>query len=445
MYMAESSSNFIDDNGDDDDDGSFSDNVTRPARNVREVISGLDVRLTKQYVSARENRKSDSLRQQRAQLCDKHNTMKGIVANPRARRVEQRRCGSDGSCWMVTETTGSKRVYSGLLPRLQTLFFSEEVTQAMEAASARISGASRSSSSSSSTSTAVAPSDSSMATEVSARQVVGNAQRDPRVALHDDADEYLYAGDKCKCRGVEHGRLVHEELQRFIIALSSKGSFAAYFDDSSGTDDTTAPDICTIRILQHLVIQNWRPVGSELRVFCQDVRTATAIDLVVLDLDTWNTAIIELKTGYGGDPRTTSCFVGYPDVPSMRGALSHVSDSPLQRAVLQLTVSQMLMYMGELSERGGGVRVPLPHNMYVLHVNPKTLCVMQWAMPKWPYDGKIRAAIYSNMLQLAALESGDPTSGMALSKRKSLTAEERRLRKRRNDTLRMQQLGVVQS
>lgn len=386
---------------------------TRRARKEHDLINMLDESMPK---DPKDNTKSGKKVADATQMTPKekqtiHKAIdaqcekrKKMIGNVRLQRIQQDvSLTGEWARWRVTELDGRQRTYPGLTRKLAALFFSPDIpTYDVRAAPVSDIG----------TITClpneVEYTDDAGDGSVSLRDVNANVQPEVRVVADDGVDDFLHCGPKCKRRGLEHGRLVHSELQRFIVARCKYQRYNAYFNEPDW--DGSAPDPCTVQILRHVCAQKWVPIAAELCTFDSNIRVATAIDLVVLDLVHWNIGIIEIKTGYGGAPGTRSSFTGYNDCPRMRGPMSDIPDTPLQRAVLQLVCTHMMMYMGELYDYSGldsaKMQVALPDNMYVLHVNPCTLVVTQYAMPPWVKQHARRAAIYQAFVDAVGVPTG---------------------------------------
>lgn len=366
-----------------------------------------------------------------------HAKMSMILSNPRTKLVSLVIGKGRGRWQVMDQFDGKPTTFMGLTTRLSQLFFnSSEDSHFMDEESIEplIIGPDMVESSSSAQ---------ARREVVHSRQHIRSTKHHlPRVAKDTsncsagDADD-VHSSSACKCRGIEHGRLVHEELMQLIMQWNGKGHMSSRLDksqdaprvarqlDSSGSSSvdceeetvfrnsfenssTEEPDCCTLKIIQYLGCNSLMPLRAELAVFDRQCRTATAIDIVALHLPTWHTVFIEVKTGYAGAINTVGCFTGHPKSGKMRNALSGIDDTPLQRAAAQLLGSYLLLVMGERFDRGVGTIVSVPHEMYILHVNPHAVRPVRYAMPRWTYDRARVANMYENMCCAARLERNPP-------------------------------------
>lgn len=409
-------------------------------------------------------------RTQRDAARSKHDRMRMIITNPRQQLVSLVMRGSRAQWRVCDQFGGHPSTFMGLTTRLAQLFFNQSETSHFEDAEDI-------------EPITVGPmmgdedgeAHQMLSDVVHSRQHARRtAHKPPRVARDtsngssDTADD-VHSGSMCKCHGIEHGRLVHEELMQLILQWNGGGPLSTRLDttaqatrrvrtrsdeydqqyvdshssssagycavaseshddlrESTTTVDEVAldhlttrseqqqdsvamgtPDCCTLKIMQYLGCNSLLPLRAELAVFDRQCRTATAVDIVALHLPTWHTVFIEVKTGYGGAINTPGCFTGHARSGKMRNALSGIDDTPLQRAAAQLLGSYLLLVMGERYDRGS-VIVGKPQEMYVLHVNPRTPKPVRYAMPEWTFDTARVAAMYENMCVAARLETQPP-------------------------------------
>lgn len=123
--------------------------------------------------------------------------------------------------------------------------------------------------------------------------------------------------------GIIKGSEVHEEIQDFID-----------LDKKSFLKKHPVIHDFTRRILLFISERNWIPFISEFMVFDEDIRVATSIDLVCLDIATGKVIFLEFKTGYEG---YFDRFTGY-----MRKSLSKLTNSPFNQAHVQLITSVLI-------------------------------------------------------------------------------------------------------
>lgn len=409
-------------------------------------------------------------RTQRAAANAKHDLMRMIISNPRQQLISLVMRGTRAQ-WRVCDQYGGRpSTFMGLTTRLAQLFFNQsddsggahfEDTEDVEPITVGpIMGDDNGDAHH-------APED-VVHSRQHRRHTTHKAPRVARDTSNGGADRDIHASSNCKCRGIEHGRLVHEELMQLILQWNGGRQFSVRLDNTAdatrrvcgrggeyelaypdahsssssadGVDyslpqpqddlrdeyptamdeapldtmsrgsahhDMSEPDCCTLKIIQFLGCNSLLPLRAELAVFDRQCRTATAIDIVALHLPTWHTVFIEVKTGYGGAINTPGCFTGHARSSKMRNALTGIDDTPLQRAAAQLLASYLLLVMGERYDRGSVV-VGKPQEMYILHVNPHAIRPVRYAMPEWTFDEARRAAMYENMCAAARLEMQPP-------------------------------------
>ena len=299
--------------------------------------------------------------------------VKCLTNNVRTQRMSLSKSGAF-ACWRVIEQDGATRTYAGLTSRLSDLFFNSAAYDLY-----------------------LCPPD----------LAVDEDDDAPTDDAQSDADERRMTAATRRaardCHGALHGQRVHEEMQRYVCSFVQHQSPQRFMDEH-GRD----LDVCTHRVIRYLALRGWTPLCAELRVFDCQTRTATAIDLVVLDCATYRIIALELKTGYGGRVGTRSCFIGHADTPMMRGCLDFIPDSPFYRAIVQIMMSYILLYMGEKAERGGGVQIAVPDEIYVMHMHPLQPQPRILPPPRWMLQQPRRQAMYSALLQLARAERAAP-------------------------------------
>ena len=496
--------------------GSSTQNAARPPKKPRRstskaVLSTVASALNTQYTECRARLKKT----QKEIASINHENMRMIINNQRTKLMSLVMRRNRGY-WRVADPFGGKpTTFMGITTRLSQLFFnSTEQSHFNDTEDI--------------TPITVGPIMANSEIGDARNEVVHSDQhkrktthRQPRIARdtsnRDDADD-IHSSDHCKCRGIEHGRLVHEELMQLILQWNGCGQMSVRLDHSehapqrlheydddeddddggeddddfsaiddqtdnsnknhrrpsfdliNGLADTSEPDWCTLKVMQYLGCNSLFPLRAELPVFCRQCRTGTAVDIVALDLKTWRVVFIEVKTGYAGAIGTPGCFTGHSKSGKMRNALAGIDDTPLQRAAAQLLGSYLLLVMGERYDRGFGTIVAAPQEMYILHVNPRTIKPIRYAMPNWTYDTNRIAAMYENMCAAARLEMQPPRtmpvhSNMALvnntrtpasyaydlpdmgslmdvHKRKRSSSDDRELKRRQREVQEARELGL---
>ncbi len=123
--------------------------------------------------------------------------------------------------------------------------------------------------------------------------------------------------------GIIKGSEVHTEIQDFIE-----------LDKNAFTKKHPVIHEFTRRILLFINKRGWIPFISEFKTFDEDLRIATSIDLVCLDIVTGKLIFLEFKTGYEG---YFDRYTGY-----MRNSLNKLTNSPSNQAHIQLITSVLI-------------------------------------------------------------------------------------------------------
>ena len=124
------------------------------------------------------------------------------------------------------------------------------------------------------------------------------------------------------CKGfgrLEHGSLVHEEIERWIK-----------------TGEQKYTDNCTAAFFDFLAKNNLRPYLSEHIVFNQTTKLATSIDAIVVDNNTNTLVALEIKTGYDVKTYRSSSY-------KMKDEFGFMDDSIYNQHKLQLLTGTWLL------------------------------------------------------------------------------------------------------
>lgn len=137
----------------------------------------------------------------------------------------------------------------------------------------------------------------------------------------------------CPTYGANHGTKVHQEISHYVDLRNR--------DPNKGEDAVPdflqkfpEPDPCTVRILKFLAEKSWDPIASEFQVWDKKMRTATAIDLVAIDVIRSKLIAIEIKTGYENEE-----YSQHPSDGTMAFPLHNVPNCPMWRHQLQIMTS----------------------------------------------------------------------------------------------------------
>ncbi len=144
----------------------------------------------------------------------------------------------------------------------------------------------------------------------------------------------VYAPSKirrtCLTYGAKHGTEVHRQVSHYVD-LRSRDSDRRGDAVEAFLERFPEPDPCTVRILKFLAKKSWDPIASEFQVWDKKMRTATAIDLVVVDVARCKLIAIEVKTGYENEE-----YSQHPSDGNMAFPLDNVPNCPMWRHQLQI-------------------------------------------------------------------------------------------------------------
>lgn len=139
----------------------------------------------------------------------------------------------------------------------------------------------------------------------------------------------------CAQWGARHGTQVHGEIQLWTNLVRRDGL-------TRGTDafcvSCRYPDPCTVELMRECARNDWLPIASEFMIWDEELRLATAIDLVVYEFCSHELVGIELKTGHEWLE-----YMPIPTDPPLKSPLDRLSDCPLNRHQLQLVVPDMIL------------------------------------------------------------------------------------------------------
>lgn len=169
----------------------------------------------------------------------KHDKMRMIINNPRQQLVSLVMRGTRGQ-WRVCDAFGGhSSTFMGLTTRLAQLFFNQSSDSGGGAGGGHFEDVEDV------TPITVGPimgDDSGDAHHVlddvvhSKQHVRRTAHKPPRVARdtsNSALDKDVHSSSHCKCRGIEHGRLVHEELMQLILQWNGGRQFSVRLDNTA--------------------------------------------------------------------------------------------------------------------------------------------------------------------------------------------------------------------
>lgn len=244
---------------------------------------------------------------------------------------------------------------------------------------------------------------------VGAMELVGGApERPERVRLASSGEVVQTPGSSrrgfCSGWGIEHGKRVHEEVERMVLSYAEHGTV-----EPGITSMRREPDLCSLRFMKFMIDNNWRPLTCEYKMYHPLLGVATAADVVALDVVTLNIVFIELKTGgtsenFRSVRYTKNESTGEMRKRRMRAELDTVNDTPFNRAVVQCLVMMMMMQSNAEIMIANGVPItqetyPIPDEFYVVHVPSGREKPVRHEMPSWIYKKENRQLVFDGLYE----------------------------------------------
>jgi hypothetical protein len=181
----------------------------------------------------------------------------------------------------------------------------------------------------------------------------------------------------CPKYGKDHGKQVHQELELYTNMLSCGKKIKDF------TKSVPIPDPCTIRIITMCARKGWYPLVAEQMIWDEDMRVATAIDMIVTDVTTGKLILLELKTGYEGEE-----YGPHPSDGKFPEPLNDITNCPMFRHMLQVTSMLSILY------RKYKVTID---DAYIVRAMSKERRVECISMPKWCRIKSYRDNVYDMM------------------------------------------------
>jgi hypothetical protein len=176
---------------------------------------------------------------------------------------------------------------------------------------------------------------------------------------------------KCSTMGAKHGSRVHMQVHKVIQKFISGKKIVLPYNI----------DLCAVRILQVFVTKQWAPFCSELPIFNEHCKTATAIDFGVVDITDGRCIILELKNGYENQE-----YGPHPTDKKMRKPMDFLINCPLNRHGCQL--GAMVMWLWKQYSW-------VPDAAYILRSCRKQQAAILIPMADWIYDSKNQTSLMS--------------------------------------------------
>jgi len=181
--------------------------------------------------------------------------------------------------------------------------------------------------------------------------------------LQTSKGEYRNQKTSCLLYGKAHGTLVHSTVEQIIKHVQI----------------TTYIDPCVYKIFDFLNEVMWTPYLSEFIVYDENTNVATAIDLIVYDINR-NFIAIEIKTGYENEDYTK-------DSGCMSGNFYGIPDNYLNRHKIQLLTG---VYLFEKNGHQFSIK-----DCYIIRTCPKKGCVNVYQVERNAYIMNAIAVTFS--------------------------------------------------
>lgn len=179
---------------------------------------------------------------------------------------------------------------------------------------------------------------------------------------------------KCKNNGAKHGTAVHRQVFRITKGIAEGKPIKGLL---------RGLDPCTVRIMLFFIQKNWIPIASELMMYSEIWKTATAQDIFVLDLTEQKVVAIETKTGFEDEE-----YFIHPTDGNLRTPLATVKNCPYHRHSLQLLCNLLML------KTGYDFKVD---DAYILRTCPKAASVLLYKLPVWAHNKQIQSDIHATM------------------------------------------------
>lgn len=167
----------------------------------------------------------------------------------------------------------------------------------------------------------------------------------------------------CKLHGKEHGIQVHKEIETFTNIVANESNM------DKCVEQIKDPDPCTLKFIYYFMENGWKPVISEYKVWDYDNAIATSIDVILLDIKTWELIIVELKTGYDGES-----YSSIPTDEKLKKPFEELKMCPKTKHQMQLLFQKMIL---------DKVYKTKVNRCYVLRVSPKINKAESYPLMKW--------------------------------------------------------------
>ena len=181
--------------------------------------------------------------------------------------------------------------------------------------------------------------------------------------------------------GIELGSVVHKQLEDF--ANMNEIEFANKYQEINAY---------TAKVIEALRQWRLRPVlgGAELQIYDENLRIATAIDMVCVDVTNGMPVLVEIKTGSEG-------HFNLPTNIMMSCPLDNFDSMPVNQARLQVLLARIII---RKRYRLGGIKA------YVIHVCREGIRKFDIPTPWLRYENYIYEALFRTRYRKSSISRG---------------------------------------
>lgn len=167
---------------------------------------------------------------------------------------------------------------------------------------------------------------------------------------------------KCNTHGKAHGSLVHSQFEK-ITNMINKRNVEAY------AKENVQADPCVKSFINYCIARKWMPLRSEFLIFDHDLMICTAIDMLAVDMITWELILIEFKTGYENEE-----YCMHVNDTKLQPPLNGIVNCPLNRHLLQVMLMQLIL------RKNYGVDI---RSAYIVRICPKLEVLEVYETSAW--------------------------------------------------------------
>jgi len=205
-------------------------------------------------------------------------------------------------------------------------------------------------------------------------------------ALGGRIDDTCVAGYRkraCDTFGAKHGTIVHHQIEKLTERINSQDTTGSWWKQGEKLDS------CVEAFMNLCIEKRWYPLRAEFIVFSEKIRTATATDIVFVDLITWELCFGEFKVGFEDE-----AYEAHPNDLYFRPPLEEIVNCPLNIHQLQTLLTQMIAEM----------EYEAPDKSYIINLRPRADTIAIYSHNSWCLDERNRQAIIQSVISLREYE-----------------------------------------